>query len=84
MMLTVTQQKVLLVLKGKRMTLTDLFQEARMSPNTVQKAVEELKSLSLVEEDREDTFPKRRYFTLSNKGNRVAELLEKMDKIIYG
>lgn len=82
MMLTVTQQRVLLALKGRKLTLSEIYQVAGMSPNTVQRAVEELKSMGLVKEDRENTFPRRRYFTLSEKGVKVVELLEKMGEVL--
>jgi len=73
----------MLVLKRKgALTLTGLKNEVGCSLAAVYNALPKLKSVGLIQEDLEDTFPRRRLISLTGKGKRVAEKLEEIERIL--
>jgi len=68
--------------KTTELTLTDLKNKVNCSLSALYTALGKLKVASLIQEDLEDTFPRRRLISLTAKGKKVAEKLEEIERIL--
>ncbi|MEN3037109.1 MAG: MarR family transcriptional regulator [Candidatus Methanosuratincola petrocarbonis] len=76
-------QKILMVLlKHGEMTLSDISFKGNFNRQTVTNNVRILLQNQLVTEKREEGFPPRRLISLTEKGRKVAEKLEEIEKIL--
>lgn len=65
-------QILLFLDKSEAATLTDLKDGVNCSLSAVYNALRKLKDAGLIEERMEDTFPRRRLISLTEKGRKVA------------
>jgi len=68
--------------KTTELTLTDLKNKVNCSLSALYTALGKLKVAGLIQEDLEDTFPRRRLISLTGKGKKVAEKLEEIERIL--
>ena len=82
-MLSVTQQKIQLALlrAGKPLTVRKLMEVAGIQYN-IRMHLEYLSSLKLITMNIEDTFPRRKFVMLTNRGLVIAKLLEQINSIL--
>ncbi len=72
--------KILLFLNNKdALTLTDVKDGVPCSLSAIYNALRKLKDAGLIEERMEDTFPRRRLISLTERGRKVAELLKEIE-----
>jgi DNA-binding MarR family transcriptional regulator len=80
-------QEILIVLNRnnkKDLTMSDIVFIGKMNRQTVYNNLRILLNLGLVVEKREDGFPPRRLISLTEKGRKVAEKLEEIEKVLEG
>ncbi len=63
------------VYRGRKLTMSELFQRTRFSTITILNHVNGLIKAGILEEEREGGFPKRRLIKVSREGARIASLL---------
>ncbi|WP_338604881.1 winged helix-turn-helix domain-containing protein (plasmid) [Sulfolobus tengchongensis] len=80
--LTEIQERVLLVLSDEFLTVTQVIELTKANSSAVLKAINELKEMGLIEEEREKEFPRRRFVKLTDRGKIVAQHLKEIDKIL--
>ncbi|MEM2740239.1 MAG: hypothetical protein QXQ29_05520 [Candidatus Bathyarchaeia archaeon] len=82
MVLTEHESKLLLTLlsSSKPQMITQLVKRGLMSPSTLYRAVEGLLDRGLIAEDRDRGV---RVIRLTEKGGRIAKLLEEIERIIH-
>ncbi|AAY79895.1 winged helix-turn-helix transcriptional regulator [Sulfolobus acidocaldarius] len=77
------EQRVLrFLLKNDGTALSDIIEKTRSSPNSVTSALRELIEVGLVEERREEVFPRRRFLYLTGKGKVVAKKLDEIYSLL--
>lgn len=59
-----------------------LIDETGFGPSTVDRNITVLEAAELIKTQTEDKFPRRRYISLTEKGQRVARHLEEIRKIL--
>ncbi|BAB66375.1 hypothetical protein STK_13175 [Sulfurisphaera tokodaii str. 7] len=84
--LTEMQQRVILALYysgNEKVTFRKLIELTKSSTSPVKNAIDSLEEKGLVEEIEEtESFPKRRYIKLTEKGKKVAEKLKELYTLI--
>lgn len=76
-------RKVLLaLLKYGESTISELKERAGMSLTGIYNSIRKLLDVGLIEEVRESKFPFRRMIRLTEKGRKIASLLEQLDSLI--
>jgi len=82
MVLTEHESRLLLTLSssGKPQMISQLVKRSLMSPSTLYRAVERLLEKGLIAEDRSRGV---RVIRLTDKGGRIAKLLEEIERIIH-
>ncbi len=63
------------VYRGKKLTMSELFEKTKFSTITILNHVNALIKAGILEEEREGGFPKRRRIKVSKEGARIAALL---------
>ncbi|MCX7914575.1 MAG: MarR family winged helix-turn-helix transcriptional regulator, partial [Thermodesulfovibrionales bacterium] len=80
-------QEILIVLNRNikhECTMSDIVSIGRMNRQTVYNNLRILLNLGLVVEKREEGFPPRRLISLTEKGRKVAEKLEEIERVLTG
>lgn len=72
------------LLRQKPMYIEELLGATGFNNTTISKAIDVLKKVDLVSESTQDKFPRRRYISLTEKGEKVARHLEEVRKILEG
>ena len=75
-------QALLALLREGPLPLTSLASRVDCSISTLYNAVGKLLKAGLVAEEREEAFPRRRVFKLTEKGRAVAEKLAEVEEIL--
>lgn len=80
----VDEAGVLLItlLKHGRLSLNELREKSDLSNQTVYNNARRLKEMNLIQEELEESFPRRRFISLTEKGRKVAEKLEEIERIL--
>jgi DNA-binding MarR family transcriptional regulator len=68
------------LLKYGRLSLLELREKSDLSNQTVYNNVKRLLEMGLIQEELEETFPRRRLISLTEKGRKVAEKLEEIEE----
>jgi DNA-binding MarR family transcriptional regulator len=68
------------LLKYGRLSLLELREKSDLSNQTVYNNVKRLLEMGLIQEELEETFPRRRLISLTEKGKKVAEKLEEIEE----
>jgi len=76
--------KIMCLLRQKPMYIEELLGATGFNNTTISKAIDVLKKVDLVSESTQDKFPRRRYISLTEKGEKVARHLEEVRKILEG
>jgi len=73
--------RIMLFLNKKgAVTLTDIKGGVNCSLSAIYNALRKLRDAGLIQEELEETFPRRRLISLTEKGRKVAEKLEEIEK----
>ena len=75
-------ETLLAIYRKSGATTREIYDEVSRSPNAVSDAIKFLKKLGLIEDKREEEFPRRRRLYPTEKGRRIGELLAKIDEIL--
>ena len=80
----VDEASVLLItlLKYGRLSLLELREKSNLSNQTVYNNARRLKEMGLIQEELEEEFPRRRLISLTEKGKKVAEKLEEIERLL--
>ena len=82
--LTEVQQRVILAMEDEYMPVSKVIELSGANSTAVLRAVDELIRIGILEEKREDTFPRRRLVRLTDKGKiirgKLREIYELIDK----
>jgi DNA-binding MarR family transcriptional regulator len=70
------------LLKYGRLSLLELREKSDLSNQTVYNNVKRLLEMGLIQEELEETFPRRRLISLTEKGRKVAEKLEEIERLL--
>lgn len=70
------------LLKYGKLSLNELREKSELSNQTVYNNARRLKEMELIQEELEQEFPRRRLISLTEKGRKVAEKLEEIEKIL--
>ncbi len=70
------------ILRRNEVCVTDIIHKIKLNPTSTYKALNKLKSLKLVKETRQNHFPNKRLFKLTDKGKKVAEKLVEIEEIL--
>jgi len=70
------------LLKYGRLSLLELREKSDLSNQTVYNNVKRLLEMGLIQEELEETFPRRRLISLTEKGRKVAEKLEEIEELL--
>ncbi|MEM3390464.1 MAG: winged helix DNA-binding protein [Thermoproteota archaeon] len=63
-------------------TLTEIKDNVNYSLSAIYNALRKLKDAGLIQEELEKEFPRRRLISLTDKGRKVAEKLEEIEKVL--
>ncbi len=75
--------KCLIAMCGKdKQMLSTIAHKTELSTTVLHRAIQRLIDLELVDQDRSDKL--RRYLVLTDKGQKIAEKLKEIDKIMIG
>ncbi|MEM3580933.1 MAG: winged helix DNA-binding protein [Candidatus Bathyarchaeia archaeon] len=75
--------RILLFLSKKgATTLTEIKDNVNCSLSAIYNALRKLKDAGLIQEELEKEFPRRRLVSLTDKGRKVAEKLEEIERIL--
>lgn len=80
----VDEAGVLLItlLKHDRLSLNELREKSELSNQTVYNNAKRLVEMGLIQEELEKEFPRRRLISLTEKGRKVAEKLEEIERVL--
>lgn len=70
------------LLKNDGSTVSDILNKGDFSQTSLYNALRKLKDAGLIEEKLEETFPRRRLISLTDKGRSVAEKLEEIERVL--
>ena len=73
---------LILLLREEKLSLSDINYKLKTGAATVSKRVSELKEAKLITEKRYTDFTRKREFTLTEKGRKVAALLLEIKKVL--
>ncbi|AAY79889.1 helix-turn-helix domain-containing protein [Sulfolobus acidocaldarius] len=83
MELSEVEQRILkALLKKDKMTARELVDASHSSTSVLNPSLEHLIKLGLVNEEREHSFPRRRFVILTESGKEVAQLLVEIERIV--
>jgi DNA-binding MarR family transcriptional regulator len=79
-----TEQYILLYLISIKegVAVKEIYEEMKLSPNSVTQALDKLLNEGFLVEKREQVFPRKRLIYLSEKGRKIAQLLLQIQEII--
>ena len=63
-------------------TLTDIKDGVNCSLSAIYNALRKLRDAGLIQEELEQEFPRRRLISLTEKGKKVAEKLEEIERVL--
>lgn len=73
---------ILFINKKGASTLTDIKNGVDCSISAIYNALRKLKDAGLIQEELEQEFPRRRLISLTEKGRKVAEKLEEIERLL--
>ncbi|MBB5255292.1 winged helix DNA-binding protein [Sulfurisphaera ohwakuensis] len=80
--LTEIQQRVILAMEDEYMPVSKIIDLSGANSTAVLRAVDKLIKIGILEEKREETFPRRRLIRLTNKGRIIREKLREIYDLI--
>lgn len=70
------------LLENDSSTISDILNKGDFSQTSLYNALRKLKDADLIQEELEKEFPRRRLISLTEKGKKVAEKLEEIEKLL--
>lgn len=80
--LTEIQQRVILALEDEYIPVSKVIDLSKANSTAVLRAIDELIKMGILEEKREETFPRRRLIRLTNKGRIIRDKLREIYELI--
>lgn len=74
--------RILVLLTKEAYPVSEIIRQVGSSQQAIYNALRKLKDAGLIQEELETDFPRRRLISLTEKGRKVAEKLEEIEKML--